>query len=121
MIKSISKNVAVLKDFMTKKDCKDLKELIISHPEAPLLIFVGEEVNGGEYSYVSAPAGYTHFQEITLYDGLWLDKDDFEDKLRDDMADDEQYENLSDEEFDSEVAKIVAETAFVNAIVIYVG
>lgn len=41
--------------------------------------------------------------------------------LRDDMANDEQYENLSDEEFDNEVAKTVAETAFVKAIVIYVG
>ena len=48
-------------------------------------------------------------------------RDDFEDVLRDDMANDEQYENLSDEEFDAEVAKIVAETAFVKAIVIYVG
>ena len=121
MIKSISKDVAELKDFMTQKDCKELKELIISNPEAPLLIFVGEEAWSGEYSYESVDGGYADLKEITLYGDQWLDKDDFEDVLRDDIANDEQYENLSDEEFDAEVAKIVEETAFVKAIVIYVG
>ena len=56
-----------------------------------------------------------------MYGDQWLSKDDFEEVLGDDMANDKQYENLSDEEFDAEVAKIVAETAFVKAIVIYVG
>lgn len=121
MIKSISNNVAVLKDFMTQKDCKDLKELIISNPEAPLLIFVGEEAYSGEYSYESVDGGYADIKEITMYGDQWLDRDDFEDVLRDDMAYDERYENLSDEEFDKEFAKIVAETAFIKAIVIYVG
>lgn len=41
MIKIISKDVDELKDIMTQKDCKKLKELIISNPDAPLLIFVG--------------------------------------------------------------------------------
>ena len=121
MIKPISKNVAELKDFMTQKDCKDLKELIVAHPEAPLLIFAGEEANSGEYSYESVDTGYASLRRITLYGDQWLDKDDFEDVLRYDMADDERYENLSDEEFDAAFAKIKAETAFVEAIVIYVG
>lgn len=121
MIKSISKNVAELKVFMTQKDCKELKELIISNPEAPLLIFAGEEAYSGEYSYESVDGGYPSLKEITLYGDKWLDRDDFEDVLRDDIADDERYENLSDEEFDAEVAKIIAEAAFVKAIVIYVG
>ena len=121
MIKSISKDVAELKDFMTQKDCKELKELIISNPEAPLLIFAGEEANSGEYCYESVDGGYADLKEITIYGDQWLDRDDFEDVLRDDIADDERYENLSDEEFDAEVAKIIAETAFVKVIVIYVG
>ena len=37
------------------------------------------------------------------------------------MADDPDYENLSEEEFDKAADKIVAETAFVNTICIYVG
>lgn len=121
MVKEISKNILDLENYMTQKDCKDLKELIISNPEAPLLIFAGEEAWTGYYSYNSVEAGYTSLRLITIYGDQWLDKDDFEDILRDDMADDERYENLSDEEFDKEFAKIVAETAFVEAIVIYVG
>ena len=37
------------------------------------------------------------------------------------MACDERYKNLSDAEFDVEVDKIISETAFIEAIVIYVG
>lgn len=121
MIKSISNNVAELKDFMTQKDCKDLKELIISNPEVPLLIFAGEEAWSGNYGYESVDCGYASLKEITLYGDQWLDRDDFKDVLRDDMAYDERFENLSDKEFDAEVAKIEAETAFIKAIVIYVG
>lgn len=121
MIKTISKNVNELMDFMTQKDCKDLKELIVSYPEAPLLIFAGEEANSGEYSYESVDCGHTSIKEITLYGDKWLDRDDFKDVLRDDMAYDKRLKNLSDKEFDAEVAKIVAETAFVKAIVVYVG
>lgn len=121
MIKTISKGKKELMDFMTQKDCIDLKKFIVENPEAPLLIFVGEEAYSGEYSYESVDGGYADLKEITLYGDQWLDKDDFEDVLRDDIANDEQYENLSDEEFDAEVAKIVEETAFVKAIVIYVG
>lgn len=121
MVKVICKDTNELENFMTQKDCKELKELIISNPEAPLLIFAGEEANSGEYSYESVDAGYASLRLITIYGDQWLDKDDFEDVLRDDMADDERYENLSDEEFDKEFAKIKAETAFIGAIVIYVG
>lgn len=121
MIKSISNNAAELKDFMSQKDCKDLKELIISNPEVPLLIFAGEEANSGDYSYESVDAGYASLRFITMYGDQWLDEDDFEEVLRDDMAYDERYETLSDEEFDKEFAKIKAETAFIKAIVIYVG
>lgn len=121
MIKTISKNVNELMDFMTQKDCKDLKELIISYPEAPLIIFAGEEAWSGNYGYESVDCGHASLKEITLYGDQWLDRDDFKDVLRDDMAYDERFENLSDKEFDAEVAKIVAETAFVKAIVVYVG
>ena len=41
MIKTISKDKKELMDFMTQKDCTDLKKLIVENPEAPLLIFAG--------------------------------------------------------------------------------
>ena len=121
MIKAITKSSAWLMTLMTQKDCATLKKLIVENPEAPLLIFAGEEANSGEYQYESVPSGSAFLEEITMYGDQWLNKDDFEEVLGDDMANDEQYENLSDEELDNEVSKIVAETAFVKAIVIYVG
>ena len=122
MIKIISKDVDELKDLMTQKDCKKLKELIISNPDAPLLIFVGGEAWSGDVCYESVAAGYSGIKEITIYDdNQWLYKDEYEETIRDDMADDEDYDNLSSDEFDAEVEKIIAETAFVKAIIIYVG
>lgn len=121
MIRTITNDLAELMIFMSQTDCTTLKKLIVENPEAPLLIFAGEEANSGEYQYESTNSGSAFLEEVTMYGDQWLNKDDFEEVLRDDMANDEQYENLSDEELDNEVAKIVAETAFVKAIVIYVG
>ena len=122
MIKIISKDVDELKDLMTQKDCKELKKLIMSNPDAPLLIFVGGEAWSGDVCYESVAAGHSVIKEITIYDdNQWLYKDEYEETIRDDMADDEDYDNLSSDEFDAEVEKIIAETAFVKAIIIYVG
>lgn len=121
MIKAITKSSAWLMTLMTQKDCATLKKLIVENPEAPLLVFAGENAHCGYYRYESVPSGDAFLEEVTMYGDQWLNKDDFEEVLRDDMANDKQYENLSDEELDNEVAKIVAETAFVKAIVIYVG
>lgn len=121
MLKPISKDASELMAFMTERNCENLKKLIVENPELPLLIFAGEDAWSGEYAYESVNAGYSDIKEITLYDHQWFDRDDFEDELRNDMADDERYENLSEEEFDEEVTKIVSETEFLKAIVIYVG
>ena len=121
MIKKISKDVTELMDFMTQKDCVELKKLIIENPEAPLLVFAGEEANSGVYGYQSVDFCSVSLKELTLYGEYWLDKDDYEENIRDDMGFDDRYENLSDEEFDKEVKKVIEETAFIKAIVIYVG
>ena len=109
-----------LRNLMTARDCKELKELIISNPEAPMLIFCSEESWTGDYCYESQTSMYIHLDPVTLYNNIWISKDDYEEKLRDDMADDPDYKNLSDEEFDKAADKIVAETAFVDTICVYV-
>lgn len=122
MLKTISTDLDELMSFVTQKDCTALKKFIIENPEAPLLIFVGEEANSGQWGgYESVDAGYVILTEITVYDEQWLVRDDYEDRLRDDMSYDELYENLSDNEFDAAVEKIISETAFIKAIVVYVG
>lgn len=121
MIKPNYTDIIDLRNLMTDRDCKELKELILSNPEAPMLILCGEESWTGEYCYESQTDMYIHLDPLTLYNNIWISKDDYEEKLRDDMADDTDYKNLSDEEFDKAVAKIVAETAFVDTICVYVG
>lgn len=65
MIKAISNDYTELMLFMTQKDCTTLKKLIVENPEAPLLIFVGEEANSGEYQYESTDSGSAFLEEIT--------------------------------------------------------
>lgn len=54
MLKAISKDLDDLMVQMTQKDCTELKKLIIETPQAPLLIFAGEEAYSGQYGYESA-------------------------------------------------------------------
>lgn len=121
MLKPIAKDVKELMEYMTQKSCEELKKLILENPSAPLLIFVGEEAWSSNYGYESVEGGCADLKEITIYNGMWLDKLDYEDELCDDMSDDNRYENLPDDAYDKAVKEIVEQTAFVKAIVIYVG
>ena len=101
-------------------DTTELRKLILENPELPLLIFCGEEAWSGEWGYELAFAnGKPYIEELTLYGDYWVDKDDYEERLRDDLCDD--YADLSDEEYDKMIEQRVEETEFVKAIVIHVG
>lgn len=121
MKKLTSYDVSDLMMFATRKDCKRLKEMILTNPDAPLLIFVGDEANSGEYQYESCDARFVGIEELTLYDGQWLDRDDYGEQLEYELADEEEYNPLSNDEFEAKIDEIVEETAFIRAIVIYVG
>lgn len=108
-----------LKQICSLKDCKELKKLIIENPELPLLIFCGEESWNGEYAYAQADYNGARVEEVTLYNEYWLEKDDYREQLSYDLED--EYENLSNEEYDKTIAEKVANTEFVKAIVVYVG
>lgn len=98
-----------------------LKELIVQNPELPLLIFCGEESWHDEWSYEMAYAREPSIQYLTLYDDMWVEEDDYRERLADDLCDEEEYVNLSDKEYDKMIDQKVAETEFCKAIVIYVG
>lgn len=102
-------------------DTTNLRNLILENPDLPLLIFCGEESWHDEYPYEQADASGGEIKELALYNDLWLDKDDYEDKLSDDLCDKEEYRDLSDEEYNRMIRQKIAETEFVKAIVIYVG
>lgn len=100
-------------------DTRELRKLIIENPDLPLLIFCGEDSWTDQWRYEQAQVNSAMVDELTLYGDLWLDKDDYEDRLRDDLCED--YADLSDEEYDKMIEEKIAETDFEKAIVIYVG
>ena len=106
------------------EDTTEMRKLIIENPDLPLLIFCGEESWDGEHAYNSAFASQGSIQELTLYesgyDATWMDKEDYAEKLADNLCDDEEYKDMTDEEYNNMIDDMVARTEFVRAIVIYV-
>lgn len=105
---------------LSLEDTGELRQLILDNPDLPLLIFAGEEAWCGEWSYNQVDARCC-IDTLTLYGDMWIDEDDCEERIVEDLACEEEYENLSDEEFDKVVKKKLSEQEFVKAIVIYVG
>ena len=108
-------------DKCSLKDTAKLRKLILENPELPVLIFVGEKAYQGEYSYNQADAKIVKVEYLTLHNEEWLSEDEYKDILYNDLADEEEYKDLSDEEYVKMIIKIVKETEFVKAIVIYIG
>lgn len=102
-------------------DTTKLRNLILENPELPLLIFCGEESWHDEYPYEQADVGKVGVQELTLYNNYWMDKEDYEDRLSDDLCERPEYIDLSDQEYNQMIKQKVAEAEFVKAIVICVG
>lgn len=102
-------------------DTTILRNLILENPELPVLIFCGEESWSGDYGYTQVDAIKGAIETLTLYNEQWMTEDDYADELADDLSDEEEYKNLSDEEYEKMIDKKVAETEFVKAIVIWVG
>lgn len=102
-------------------DTTRLRNLILGNPELPILIFCGEEAWSGDWDYTQADVDEGSIQELTQYNGEWVDRNDYEARLSDNLCDEEEYEDLSPEEFEKMVKQKVSEAEFVEAIVIYVG
>lgn len=104
------------------KDTSELRKLILENPDLPLLIFANEDANNGDYSYMQADVTSVSIQKLALYnDEQWLDEDEFEEEIADKMSMDDEYKNLSNEDFDKAVKEKINNTGFVKAIVITVG
>ena len=104
------------------EDTTELRKLIIENPDFPLLFFAGDDayVDDG-YQYTMVYASNASIQELTLYNDVWMDEDDYAEQLGDDLAFEEEYKDMTDEEYDEMINQKVNETEFVKAIVIYVG
>ena len=103
------------------KDTKELRQLIIDNPNLPLLIFAGEDSWHDNWCYEMNYAHGIGIEDLTNYKDLYVTKEDFEDTLIDDLSYDDEYKNLSDDDFDKMVDDIVAKAEFTKCIVVYVG
>lgn len=110
-----------LKSQCSLSDSQTLKRLILENPDSPLLIFVGEDAFSGEYGYEQADVIKAGVRELTLYRESWLDREDYEEELANDLCDAQECKDLSDLEFEKMIDKKVSETEFVKAITVYVG
>ena len=102
-------------------DTTELRKLILENPDLPLIVFAGEEAWSGEWCYSQSHHVRASIDTLGLYGDMWVDKDDYYDRLVDDLCDEEEYRYLSDEDYYKMIDQKMAETEFVKAIVIYVG
>ncbi len=110
-----------VKNMCSLKDTTILRNLILENPELPVIIFCGENAWNGEWGYTSADASSGRIEELTLFSDQWMTRDDCEEAMSDSLADEEEYRNLSDEEYQEMIKEKVNQTEFVKAICIYVG
>ena len=110
-----------LKNMCSLRDTTILRNLILENPDLPVLIFCGEDAWNGEWGYTSAQASSGKVEELTLYNDQWMDRDDYEEALADNLADEEEYKDLSDDDYEKMIQEKVEQTEFVKAIVIWVG
>lgn len=103
------------------EDTTELRKLIIENPDLSLIVFCGDDSWHDWYPYEKANVNSCDIKELTLYNDWWLDKEDYAERLSNDLADEEEYKDMIDEECDAMIDQKVSETVFVKAIVIYVG
>lgn len=106
---------------LSLNDTSNLRQLIIDNPTLPLLIFCGEESWIGEWHYNQVDVKNPSIQTLTLYKDVWVEEEDYRERLMDDLASQDKYMHMSDKEFYEMVEQKMAETEFAKAIVIYVG
>lgn len=88
------------------KSSDELKQLIAENPDLPIVVLVGQDAVSDDFGYTYCSDIHFSIEEIldcTLPFGddyVYNDRDDFENALSDYLADCEEYEKLSDEEFE---------------------
>lgn len=93
------------------KSSDELKQLIAENPDLPIVVLVGQDAVSDDYGYTYCSDVQFCIDEIldcSLPFGnyyVYNNRDDFENALSDYLADCEEYENLSDEEFQSLLTK----------------
>jgi hypothetical protein len=99
------------KSLNLSKSSDKLKQLIAENPDLPIVVLVGQYAALDDYGYTYCTKIHFSVDEIldcTLPfsdDYVYNDRDDFKDALLNYLAECEEYENLSDEEFQTLLIK----------------
>lgn len=92
------------------KDNEELRKLIESNPDLPLVFLVNSEYVDGGYYYAVFQHSKCYVSEVYFDDEHYTDDvEDMIDDYRDRLADEEEYKDLSDDEYDKAVEKYVNE------------
>ena len=108
---------------MRSKDNEELRKLIEENPDLPLVFYVtNDDLCDDYYTTVfedsRCKVGELYFDDEITYEGL----DDVVDEYRDRLCDEEEYKDLSDDDYDKAVEKFVIENIrHYKAIIIKVG
>ena len=100
---------------MFVKQTDELKELITKYPDYPIVVMVANEVVGDDYGLWYAPEISFGIGEILDCEQnideekTYVDRDDFEEDIQYNLECDERFDDLTDEEFDAEVKRIMDE------------
>lgn len=114
-------NLSGIRPECTLPDIKGLRKLILENPDLPLIIFCGEDANTGEYAYEASDSASVELEELTFYNNFWIDKNDYEEQLADNMCNMADFKDMPDWEFDRLINKKVEETEFIKAITVTIG
>lgn len=94
---------------MFTKQTDELKELIAKYPDYPIVVLVDSEVVADDYGWWYAPEIKFGIGEILDCEQdindekVYVDRDEFEEDLIDILSDNEDYAEITDEEFDTVV------------------
>lgn len=106
---------------LSLNDTSALRQLILDNPDLPLLVFCGEESWQGIWHYNQADIRNPAIQTLALYDDVWVEYEDYRERLIDDLAREDRYMHMSDKEFYEMIEQKMAEVVFAKAIVMYIG
>lgn len=110
------------------KDSTELRKAIAENPDLPIVVLVGQDAASDDFGYTYCCNVQCYVDDIldcqcewqTDFETVYTDQSDFEDDLREYLSEQDEYEKLSDEEFDKivEQEKLKYEPYWHKAIVV---
>lgn len=91
----------------------------MNNPELPLIVFASEDSYNDEYAYFWVEDVHCRIEELAIYDNIYMDKDDYKEKVYEKIF--ETSDTYNESFIEQEVNKIMSNVKFVKAIVLWVG